>query len=420
MIYEKRGMLAPRVKREDVAAGDRLPVFCTAVPSVKEVYVSDDINDCIKKPSERRRTGRGKRFAAVVCVAALLFVLDARCFDSVCAKGIFSFIKDCAQIALYEDEGGAADNNGGFGERTLYTLSYSANEQNEASLEREITELPKDDAQHTVAADSNFSENFADGERLYPITSLDLSAPTFTDLNNETSFSPDMDKISHSNPPALSGIDAHDGPKVLILHTHGTETYTQNTDMYPESEETRSTDIQKNIVRAGEEIARTLSEFGVEAIHCSTMHDESSFINAYSYSSKTVKKYLEEYPSVRFVIDVHRDAIIKDDGESVKAVTNIAGEDYAQIMFVVGTNELGHGHPEWQDNLSLAVRLQKEIGESYPNLCRSINLRNVPFNQQLSKGYLLLEIGTCANTLEEALRSARAFGENLARVILKA
>ena len=150
------------------------------------------------------------------------------------------------------------------------------------------------------------------------------------------------------------------------------------------------------------------------------MHDESSFINAYSYSAKTVKRYLEEYPSIRFVIDVHRDAIIKDNGESIKAVTDIAGEDYAQIMFVVGTNELGHNHPRWQQNLSLAVRLQKEISKTYPSLCRSINLHNVPFNQQLSDGYLLLEIGTSANTLEEALRSARAFGENLARVILGA
>ena len=130
-----------------------------------------------------------------------------------------------------------------------------------------------------------------------------------------------------------------------------------------------------------------------------------------------MRKYLEEYPSIRFVIDVHRDAIIRDDGESIKAVKNIGGQDYAQLMFVVGTDEKGHKHPNWKNNLSLALELQQSMEDTYPGLCRSINLRDVPFNQQLSDGYILLEVGTSANTLDEALLSARAFSENLARVI---
>lgn len=256
-----------------------------------------------------------------------------------------------------------------------------------------------------------------DGERFLPITERDLSAQSVFALSNGTAFEPDTVNLLGMTPPVLSDIDITGEPLVLIIHTHAGECYTEYDNLYPENENTRSTDENKNVVRVGAEIAQTLSDFGIGSIHVKTRHDEASFINAYSESAKTVKKYLSDNPSIKFVVDVHRDAIIRDDGESIKAVKKIAGEDYAQLMFVVGTNELGHNHADWQDNLSLALNLQKTIDSFYPGLCRSINLRDVPFNQQLSKGYLLLEVGTSANTLDEALLSARAFGENLARII---
>ena len=86
-------------------------------------------------------------------------------------------------------------------------------------------------------------------------------------------------------------------------------------------------------------------------------------------------------------------------------------------MFVVGTNKSGINHPDWQDNLSLALTLQEKIGRDNPKLFRRINLRTASFNQQLSPGYLLLECGAAANTLEEAENAAELFATGFARVI---
>ena len=88
-------------------------------------------------------------------------------------------------------------------------------------------------------------------------------------------------------------------------------------------------------------------------------------------------------------------------------------------MFVVGTDAAGAKHTDWRDNLSLALKIQSDISNSYPDLFRRINLRNASFNQQLSVGSLLLECGSCANTYEEAERAAEIFATELARVIKK-
>lgn len=416
MIYEKRDTDTP-VKRDDMPIKEKR---CESVMPIQSEGGKAACRDCrrragfpIKPHFSKRRRGR---LAAVLILLVCFFAIDRGFFGSGMATCLSELMKDGARAALQ-----STVNEPIRGQSTLYTrlLSDAAiNTSFSGETGEKVGDLYEQENDEALAVDNSISTGFVDGTRFYPITSLDLSADSLYSLNNGTSFSPDMQMLSETSPSALDGVGEQDGPLVLILHTHGEECYTEHVDMYPEGEPTRSNDTEKNVVRVGKEISDTLSDFGIETLHCRKMHDSESFINAYSGSAASVREYLEEYPSIKIVIDVHRDAIIRDDGESIKAAVEIAGEDYAQIMFVVGTNELGHNHPDWQDNLSLALSLQQSIDSTYPSLCRSINLRNVPFNQQLSGGYLLLEVGTSANTLDEALRSARAFGENLARLLL--
>ena len=418
MIYEKRNANI-RVKPDDLPI--KIPT-ATIVANVQET-VDTECTVAVKGKTRRERQGRrrmsiGKVMTLCVCMIALdVFLLDGRLYEG----AVFNLRKG----ARYALEAVAQDSTDVTG--TLYTRLVSSADKayiyNVETADAGIddkTEMSTENSDEAVEAGNSLSSGFVDGTRYFAITSLDLSADSPYSLNNATAFSPDVQELSKKTPKALEGIAEEDGPLVLIVHTHGEECYTEYKDMYPENEATRSNDTERNVVRVGKEIADTLETFGIGTLHCTTMHDSESFINAYSGSAASVKSYLEDYPSVRVVVDVHRDAIIRDDNESVRAVTSLAGEDYAQLMFVVGTNELGHNHPGWQDNLALALTLQKSISDTYPSLCRSINLRNVPFNQQLSSGYLLLEVGTSANTLDEALRSARAFGENLARVVAAA
>ncbi len=419
MIYEKRSADI-RVKRDD------LPIRSLSVQTVPSVQKTEPQKSDVPmrrriKPVRAKYRSKKGAWTRVMAAAFVFAILLDRCvFDGSLMERAGFALKSGAKYALENIAEEKYD-----GQSTLYARLVSDADEQDIYYEEpvfvaeneETSLFPDEFASEAVSAEISPASGFVDGTRFYQITSLDLSADSPYSLSNATAFSPDMQTLSQKTPKALENISRGDGPLVLILHTHGEECYTEYTDMYPEGEATRSGDTQKNVVRVGQEIADTLEAFGVDALHCTTMHDSESFINAYSGSASTVKRYLDKYPSVRVVVDVHRDAVIRDDGESIKAVAEIAGEDYAQLMFVVGTNELGHNHPDWQDNLSLAAALQKSISDTYPSLCRSINLRNVPFNQQLSSGYLLLEVGTSANTLDEALRSARAFGENLARVI---
>ena len=157
---------------------------------------------------------------------------------------------------------------------------------------------------------------------------------------------------------------------------------------------------------------------GISVIHDTTMHDAENFNYAYVHSAATVQKYLEKYPSIRYVLDIHRDSIFNPDGSCEKTLTYIDGKPTAQIMPVVGTNQNGSAHPNWKTNLTVAAHLEDLLGRFYPTLSRPINLRADGFNQWLSDGALIIEVGSCGNTLEEAKRAGELFATTFA-VLLK-
>jgi stage II sporulation protein P len=145
---------------------------------------------------------------------------------------------------------------------------------------------------------------------------------------------------------------------------------------------------------------------GIPVLHCTEMFDRESYSDAYTLSSAAVRKYLTEHPSIRIVLDVHRDSIIRSDKTKIRPVTKVNGADTAQFMIVAGTDFKGANHPDWRDNLNFALKIQKELTGVSDSLCRAVNLRGAGFNQQYVSGSLLLEIGSCGNSLTEAKRTA--------------
>ena len=117
------------------------------------------------------------------------------------------------------------------------------------------------------------------------------------------------------------------------------------------------------------------------------------------------------------VLDVHRDAVEDRAGFPAALTANIDGEEYARLMLVVGTDEGGLPHPDWQENLANALKLQALLNRSAPGLCRDLDLRTERFNQHETPGSLLVEVGASGNTLAEALRSARILGNALVKLI---
>lgn len=212
---------------------------------------------------------------------------------------------------------------------------------------------------------------------------------------------------------------SEEGPQILIMHTHGSEAYTMDgEDIYEESDSSRTTDENYNVLRIGDEMQRVFEEMGLRVIHDRTLYDYPQYSGAYARSCEGVEAWLEQYPSIQVVLDVHRDALIGEDGTIYKAVTEIDGEKTAQVLMIVGTDE-GQEHPYWTDNLALAIQIQKNLDEQWPTLARPITLRSSRFNQQLTHGSLLIEVGSHGNTLQEALRGARLFAQAAGEVLLE-
>ena len=223
--------------------------------------------------------------------------------------------------------------------------------------------------------------------------------------------------------PAMlaGGFAAHpeaDGPLVLLLHTHGTEAYTMPAgEEYVPSDESRTLEEEKNMLRIGDEIAAVLEEAGLSVLHDRTLHDYPNYSGAYNRSLATAQDYLDRYPTITYILDIHRDAVEDADGRAYKLLCEEEPRA-AQMEFVLGSSGGGLEHDLWQENLKLAVAVQETLLTDYPTLMRPIILRSSRYNQHLSTGALLLEVGTAGNSLDEALFAARLFAEGFAKTVL--
>ena len=203
-----------------------------------------------------------------------------------------------------------------------------------------------------------------------------------------------------------------EGPQILIYHTHGSEAYAQSDgETYTESDPYRTTDCTHNVVRVGEEMARIFRSYGFQVIHDTELYDYPAYSGAYERSGAAVRRWLEQYPTIRLALDVHRDALVGNDGAISKLITQENGRRAAQVMLVVGT-----GHDGWKDNLALGVRVQRELLADYVTLARPVVLRSGKYNQDCLSGSLLVEVGGHGNTLTEALAGAQLFAVSAAQV----
>ncbi len=247
----------------------------------------------------------------------------------------------------------------------------------------------------------------------HPIIRLDLSLLSYGKyyIYNDTSLSPNLSELASAK---LQNYYSSEKPLVLIIHTHGTESYMPDGATYysDDGEIARSHDTEENMIAVGKEFSRVLKENGIPTLHCTIMHDKESYRESYSRSADSIAKYLAQYPSIKYVFDLHRDSIMQADGELISAVATVNDQSYAQIMPVIGT-----GAGNWQSNLSFALKLRESLNEDFYNLCRPICLRESSYNQGMAAISVLFEIGTSGNSLEEAKRAAALTARTVAYLI---
>jgi len=203
-----------------------------------------------------------------------------------------------------------------------------------------------------------------------------------------------------------------DRPTVLILHTHATESY-ENTEGYAESSAYRTLEEDYNMISVGQEVASRLEAAGIKVIHDRTLHDYPSYNSAYQDARETIRACLQENPSICLVLDLHRDAAEDENGRQVAERVTLEGESCAKLMFVMGSDKGSLSHAQWQKNLSLAVKLQAQLEREHPGLCRPLQQVTARYNQDLSTGALLVEVGSAGNTRQEALAAAGYLAEGI-------
>lgn len=203
-----------------------------------------------------------------------------------------------------------------------------------------------------------------------------------------------------------------DAPTVLIVHSHGSESFAP-TGEYLETTPYHTLDKNHNMISIGDYVAQLLEAGGITVLHDTALHDDPSYNASYNNSRKSIQSYLAQYPSIRLVLDLHRDSFEDEDGNQIVQTVFSEGTALAPLMLVVGTNYGGLEHPNWQENLALALKLQVQMESLCPGICRNINLRTQRFNQDLSAGALLVEVGASGNTRQEALRSAKILAEGI-------
>ncbi len=208
-------------------------------------------------------------------------------------------------------------------------------------------------------------------------------------------------------------------PQVLIFHTHTSESYmSKDLGFFYESFYPRSLDSSKNVTRVGQAIADKLSEKGIGVIHDETYHDNPTYNGSYSRSAETIKDNLNKHPSIQVVIDIHRDSLGTNESGKIKPTFKYGDKKAAQLMIISGCDPDGSlGFPNWRKNLKLALRLQKYCESMFPGITRPLNFAKVKYNEHLTPGSLLIEIGSDANTLEEAVYTGSMLGESLAKML---
>ena len=210
-----------------------------------------------------------------------------------------------------------------------------------------------------------------------------------------------------------------EAPQILILHSHGSEAYTPA----PGTQlvwwgDSRTTDFRYSVVKVGDEMASVFESAGISVLHDRTLYDYPDYSGSYDRSLAAIESYLAQYPSIHFILDVHRDYIADSAGNPYKVISEIEGKGTAaQLTLVMGSDGSGLSHPRWMENLKLAVAIQEQILSKYPTLMRPMLLRKSRYNQHATTGSLLVEVGAAGNSPEEALLSARLFAEEMTEVL---
>lgn len=305
-----------------------------------------------------------------------------------------------------------------------------ADTDTEPAPKEPVTELPSEEPTYIIT--QNISEQKED---LSVFDSRDLQVEHMTfESNNGTNFlwleqggqvrnctelDNDFVKEQMTIPTDIKIDVFSEEPQVLIMHTHACESYLTGDGSYQDEEYTcRTPDASQSVVAVGQKIAEKLAENGICVIHDGTLHDYPSYNGSYDRAEETITDILAAFPSIKVVLDVHRDGIVQEDGTPIAAVKEINGRQAAQVMIISAATDGYYYVPNYLENFRFACLLQQYMEKDNNGITRPILFEYCQYNQHLTTGSLLIEVGSQGNTLEQAIYSGELIGESIAKALL--
>lgn len=291
-------------------------------------------------------------------------------------------------------------------------INFGGEEAKETEISKEV-----EDVDTIIQSVPKFELSHEDGENTFKIVEcmFGASGDKFDNIyiNNKTNVNLDVANVLNQNPDI--SIEKNNSPQVLVVHTHTSEAYMdKDQGFYYQNFHARTTDPRFNVIQVGNSICKSLEACGIKTIHDTTIHDTPMFTGSYKRSEETIRKNLEKYPSISVVLDIHRDTIENKERRKIKPTFSFNGKKAAQVMIIAGCDEDGSlNYPDWRCNLKLALKLHKKLETMYPGITRSLLFKHARYNMHLTHGSMLIEVGSDANTLNEAVISGALVGKAL-------
>lgn len=199
-------------------------------------------------------------------------------------------------------------------------------------------------------------------------------------------------------------------PIIYLYNSHQLENYSNNSlEIYG---------ITPNVLMTTYLFKEKLNNNGISTVAETANMTELLSINGWdhSYSYKASRLLLLEkinkYNSLKYFIDIHRDSVSKE-----VSTAKIGDKDYARILFVIGLE-----HPGYEKNLTLATNINNLINKYYPNLSRGIYKKEGSgvdgiYNQDVSSGCMLIEVGSKDNNINEVMNTTSALTDIFSKYI---
>jgi len=202
-------------------------------------------------------------------------------------------------------------------------------------------------------------------------------------------------------------------PLVGIYHTHASELYCGSGGTGGGVYHVFNS-FNTGVLNVGRRLAEGLRMKGIPVIHMKTLHDSDKWERAYIRSAHTAREMVRRYPSIKLLLDIHRDGV-----KGVNMTTEINGQKAARVLIIVTNDKYGLPHPNWRENHKLALQLNARMEAMYPGLSRGVRVVDYArYNQHVHPGALLLEVGNYTDEQKAALVSADLLANVIASMLL--